>query len=85
MLQRLKRRRKTHLSNLIKSTKQLVQSLHQITGGQLFTQWSEIYNVRVQNGHVVVPLDVHFVKRLSFVFGTRIRHFKHYASFHLNG
>lgn len=76
----------TYLSDLIKPAKQLVECLHQIGCRQLLREGREVHNVGIQNGHVVVPLDVHFVEPgLALATGclTGVGHFQHNAAFHL--
>lgn len=75
----------TYLCNLIKPSKQLVECLHQVRRRQLFREGREVHNVGIQDGHVVVSLDVHLVKPgLALATGrlTGVGHFQHYATLH---
>lgn len=74
------------LCDLIEAAKEFVQRLHQITGRQLLGQWSEIDNVRVQYGDVVVPLHMQLVEAclLSPHLLASVCHLQHYTPFNLS-
>lgn len=73
------------LCYLVEASKELVQGLDQVTGRQLLRQRSEIDNVRIEDGHVVVSLHVELMEPglLATDFLARVCHLQHYAALHL--
>lgn len=69
---------------LIETAEKLVESLHQIARRKLLGKWSKVHDVGIQNRHVIVSLNVHFVEaRLRLTARLTLVHFQHNAALNL--